>query len=108
MFFRRERPKPITFEERLEDLRKAGFTTQSANGRVLVTRNGCGAVLENTNGILRFAEKAGILIDGSIAKLVDGGFQKFFLTTSGKKKPAVAEELQEVHAFEEQLREDVA
>jgi hypothetical protein len=105
MFFRRERPKQITFENRLEELRKAGFTTQPVGGRVLVTRNGCGAVLENSGETPRVAERAGILLNGAIAKLVDGGFQKFFLAQDGRKKPALAEELKAVHAFQEDLRE---
>ena len=37
--------------------------------------------------------------------LVDGGFQKFFRTPSGKEKPALAAELQALHDFEEDLRE---
>ena len=40
-----------------------------------------------------------------IGALVDGGFQKFFRTPSGKKKPALAEELKALHDFEEDARE---
>jgi len=42
---------------------------------------------------------------GGIGKLVDGGFQKFFLVPDGRKKPALASELKAIHAFEEDLRE---
>lgn len=105
MFFRRERPKQITFEDRLESLRKAGFTTQPSNGRVLVTRDCYGAVIERGVETPRIVERPGLLLQGAIAKLVDGGYQKFFLTADGKKKPALAEELKGVHAFEEDLRE---
>ena len=37
--------------------------------------------------------------------LVDGGFQKFFRTPTGKKKPALADELKELHAFEADLKD---
>ena len=40
-----------------------------------------------------------------IAQLVDGGFQKFFRAPSGRTKPALAEELQALHAFEEDLKD---
>jgi hypothetical protein len=40
-----------------------------------------------------------------IGALVDAGFQKFFQTPSGKRKPGLAEELKALHDFEEDLRE---
>ncbi len=40
-----------------------------------------------------------------IGMLVDGGYQKFFRTASGKQKPALAEELKALHDFEEDLKE---
>jgi hypothetical protein len=40
-----------------------------------------------------------------IGTLTDEGFQKFFTTPSGKRKPALAEELKEIHNFQEDLRE---
>ena len=102
MFFRRQRPQEITFDQRMEELRKIGFTvTPAGAGRVTVSRNGCAAVLEN----LRVVEPAGILMAGGIGKLVDGGFQKFFLAPGGQKKPALASELKAVHEFQEDLRE---
>ena len=106
MFFRRERPKEITFDQRMDSLRKAGFTVSPAQGgRVTVARDGCAAVLENNAGTPRVAERAGLLTAGGIGKLVDGGFQKFFLTPDGHKKPALAPELQAIHNFQEDLRE---
>jgi len=44
-------------------------------------------------------------MDSGIAKLVDGGFQKFFLAPDGGRKPALAPELKGIHAFQEDLRE---
>src|SRR5262245_58421473 len=104
MFFRRERPREIRFDQRLDELRKSGFTvTATANGSRTVARDGCAAVIENDGGVPRVAERAGIVMAGRIGKLVDGGFQKFFLAPGGQKKPALASELKAVHAFQEDL-----
>jgi hypothetical protein len=112
MFFRREQPKEITFDQRMEELRKAGFTVTPAGAnrdggtRVTVRRDCYAAVLEDVPGAApRVAERAGILMAGGIGKLVDGGFQKFFLAPDGQKKPALASELKAVHEFQEDLRE---
>ena len=102
MFFRRVRPKEPTFEERLETLKQAGFAVEPrGDGRVRVSRNGCAALIDNT----RVVEHPGLLIEGAIAALVDGGYQKFFRTPDGHKKPALAAELRAVHDFQEDLRE---
>jgi hypothetical protein len=42
---------------------------------------------------------------GEIGVLVDGGFQKFFRTPSGRRKPALAGELRAIHDFDEDLKE---
>jgi len=106
MFFRRQRPKEITFDQRLDGLRKAGFAVSPAQGgRVTVERDGCAAVLENSAGAARVVERAGIAMPGGIGKLVDGGFQKYFLTPAGRTKPALAPELKAIHGFQEDLRE---
>jgi hypothetical protein len=106
MFFRRERPKNPTFEERLEQLRKIGFTvTPPENGIYRVTRGDCAIDLKPQYNGARITDRAGIPMGGEIGLLVDGGYQKFFQTPSGKKKPATAEELQALHEFEEDLKE---
>src|SRR5437899_2355145 len=107
MFFRHVRPKQITLEERLENLKAAGFAIQDqGGGRVRVSRNGCAAVLEKLPaGTLRETGTAGILLGDEIAGLIDCGFQKFFQTPAGKRKPALASELKALHDFQEDLRE---
>jgi len=40
-----------------------------------------------------------------IGALTDSGFQKFFLTPSGDRRPALASELKTLHDFQEDLRE---
>lgn len=108
MFFRRQHPKIFTFEERLHTLRQSGFQAESLpGGRVKLTRQGYGAIVENTGAEIKVAVRAGVVVGGEIATLVDGGFQKYFMTPSGTKVPALAEQLKAIHAFQEDLREGV-
>jgi hypothetical protein len=108
MFFRNAKPKVESFEERIAGLKELGFTAkmQSA-GRCLVTRAGCGAVIEDLgDGKMGIAiGKAGVLVGGEIALLIHGGYQMFLRTPSGKEVPALATHLKTLHAFEEDLRE---
>jgi hypothetical protein len=105
MFFRRERPKNPTFAERTENLRKAGLTVTSlAGGTVRVSRENCAVDLKEENGTVSVG-RAGILMGDEIGVLIDGGYQKFFRTPSGKNKPALADELYALHEFEEDVKE---
>jgi hypothetical protein len=106
MFFRRERPKNPTYSERLESLRHAGFTVEPlAGSAVRVSRGGYAAELDEVDDKVHVAARAGVLMDGEIGALVDGGYQKFFRTPSGKQIPALAEGLKAIHDFEEDLKE---
>ncbi len=108
MFFRRERPKQLTFDDQMNSARSAGFRTESAgSGMTRIERNGIAAIVApaGADGAVKFAERAGVVIGKEIGSLVDGGFQKFFMTPSGKRKPALAEELKEIQNFQEDLRE---
>lgn len=106
MFFRRERPRTPTFTERMEALRKAGFTTgSSTGGAVRVSRGDFAIDLKEEGTSVRAEGRAGVLLGGDVANLVDGGFQKFFRTRAGKQKPALADELKGLHDFEEDLKE---
>jgi hypothetical protein len=106
MFFRRERPKVPTAQERLDQLKARGFTVlQSAGGGFRITRGACAVDLTQTEGNLQIAERPGILLGGEIARLVDAGYQKIFRAASGKTKPALAEDLRALHDFEEDLKE---
>ena len=105
MFFRRERPKNPTFQERLSQLKSLGFIVTPRNGGVRVIRGSCAVDLGDRQGAVHIAERAGIRMGEEIGRLVDGGFQKFFRTSSGKTKPALAEELKALHDFEEDLKE---
>ena len=106
MFFRRARVLNPSFQERVDTLQAAGFTvTPQPGGGVRVSRGVCAVDLKEANGALQVEDRAGVAMAGEIAVLVDGGFQKFFRAPSGKKKPALADELKALHAFEADLKE---
>ena len=106
MFFRRQRPTAVTFQDRLDKLKAAGFSvTPRPDGAVMVAKGECAVSLRESGGEVERADLAGILMGGEIGSLVDGGYQKFFRTPSGKTKPALASELKALHDFEEDLKE---
>jgi hypothetical protein len=114
MFFRRATPHQFTFEERLQNLKAAGFDVRSEGpGKARVTRGGCGAILED-EGSAKGASpgdvkigKAGVLIGDEIGLLVSRGYQMFLRTPSGREVPAQASHLHKLHAFDEDLRESL-
>lgn len=107
MFFRREQPKVKTFDDYMNQARAAGFTVEGmGGGKVRISRDGAAAVVENSpDAPPRFYERAGVMIGQEIASLVDGGYQKFMATPSGKRRPALASDLTLIHRFQEDLRE---
>ncbi len=90
----------------MERIRQAGFTVASLGGGVVrVSRGDCAADLKESSGSVEGVGRAGIQMGGEIGALVDGGFQKFFQTPAGKRRPALAEQLKALHEFEEDLKE---
>ena len=106
MFFRREKPHQWTFDERIANLKQFAFASAvESAGRVRVTRRGFGALVENVaQGNLKVG-KAGLLQGEEIATLANRGYQMFFRTPSGRETPALADQLKELHAFDEDLCE---
>lgn len=106
MFFRREKPKVITFEDRLQTLRELGFKTENAASGTRVSRDGMGAIVRSGSGEAAVeAEKGGLLLGDEIGHLTNAGYQMFFRTPSGHMVPARAPQLKALHAFNEDLRE---
>src|ERR1041385_8028184 len=106
MFFRRDRPKNPSFNDRLDGLRKAGFAvTALPGGGVRVTRGAAAVDLREDGGTVRPVAPAGVLMGGGIGALVEGGHHNVFRTPSGVKKPALADDLKAIHDFEEDIRE---
>jgi hypothetical protein len=106
MFFRRESPKTPTFADRMQTLRAAGFTVTPRDGGVVRASRGEFAVdLRDEGGQVSTVGGSGVVSGDEIGVLVDGGFQKFFRTPSGRKTPALAEHLTGLHDFDEDLKE---
>src|SRR5665213_282630 len=111
MFFRRERMKQLTFEDHLSAARAAGFKTDSAGGgktRIARAAADCAVACMAEPGmedVPRFPVRAGIVMGSEIGTLTDEGFQKFFTTPGGKRKPALSGELKAIQNFQEDLRE---
>jgi hypothetical protein len=107
MFFRRERIKTLTYDDRISAARSAGFRTESTGGgKTRVERTGIACVCESgSDGMPVFSTRAGVVMGSEIGTLTDGGYQKFFVTPTGKKKPAQAHELKAIQDFQEDLRE---
>src|SRR5687768_16921793 len=106
MFFRREKLRDVTFSDRLENLRKAGFSIENeSSGRVRVSLHGCAAVLEDRGTEAPTIGKSGVVAGNEVGVLVNGGYQQFFLTPSGRKLPALAPHLRALHDFDEDLRD---
>lgn len=105
MFFRNQKPQQPSFDERIAGLKEFGFTTKNEAGGCRVTRNGCGAVVQDLGEGRVGIGKAGVLLGSEIAHLVHGGYQMFLRAPSGKEAPALASHLKALHAFDEDLRE---
>jgi hypothetical protein len=106
MFFRRKSPKVSTFQDRVDRLTKAGFaTTLHSDGRVLVSKGGIGALIGDESRGHPGIEKAGVLVGAEIATLLNRGYQMFLETPSGKRMPAMAEQLKALHQFEDDVKD---
>lgn len=106
MFFRREKPRTFSFSDRLDRLKQMGFAVATeGSGRARVLKYGCVAILEDKGEEPPAVSKAGIAIRNEIGYLVNGGYQQFFQTPSGKRLPALAQQLRALHDFQEDLKE---
>ena len=106
MFFRHHLVKKLSFEEHMSAARAAGFKTESAGSGTRIERNGIACIATaGGEGVPVFTERAGVVIGKEIGTLTDEGFQKFFTTPGGKRKPALAEDLKAIQNFQEDLRE---
>ncbi|MBM3736963.1 MAG: hypothetical protein FJW39_14375 [Acidobacteria bacterium] len=105
MFFRREKPKTHTFATRTADASSAGFEIKSVGNSTRAIRKGVAAELHDAGeGKVRIGH-TGMVVGNEIGQLTDLGYQKIFLTPSGKRIAAQAEHLKLIHAFVEDLRE---
>ncbi len=99
-----KQPPQPSFDQTLESLRTAGFDVSREGDRARIRKSRCAAVLQvEPGGAVRFVEGPGLLLGESIARLEDRGFQKY-LTSGERKVPALAEHLQQIHEFAEQVK----
>ena len=105
MFFRNNKPRQLTFSDRLDKVREFGFKVDGQGSRTKVSKLGCAAVIEDNGDKPPIVGKAGVVVGDEIGLFVDEGFQKFFHTPSGRRLPALAEQLKALHHFQEDLRE---
>jgi hypothetical protein len=104
MFFRRPKVEAPDFNERLESAARAGFSVERvAGGSARIATNEYAALVSDAGTGVRI-ETLGRVIGGEIALLEDGGFQKFWSIGGRRCAPALAPQLEAMHAFEEDLK----
>jgi len=106
MFFRTEAARKLVFTDYLNQAKAAGFTvTPIGTSQAKIARGNIAAIVEDVpSAAPKFAETAGVVVGPEIARLVDGGYQKFIVTPSGKKRAALAADLNALHNFDQDLR----
>ncbi len=96
----------LSFNERVESLKKAGFSVQpEGSGLVKISKHGCAAIIEDYGENHPKIGKVGVEVGNEIGLLVNGGYQMFLLTPSDRREPAQASQLRALHDFEEDLKE---
>ena len=97
---------PLTLNQALDALRAHSFHVApfaTVAGGSLVTKGCAAAVLVAGKGDLAaYAIHPGVLVNGEVGRLLDRGYQKF-IKTSKFELPATADQLQAIHAFQEEL-----
>ena len=89
----------------IESLAALGFTVGSTRGVVRVEKYGSGAEFRrDTDGSYQLTIIPTIMVKGQFSRLWDAGYQKFLLTDEGIKLPALANHLQSLRKFNEELR----
>jgi hypothetical protein len=106
MFFRRDTPKFLTFSDRVNLLKKAGFTVETTgDGRARVEKHGVAVIVGDEGKGQSAIEKSGVVVNGEIATLLSTGYQMFLIAPSGKRYPAQAEQLKALHEFEMDIKD---
>jgi hypothetical protein len=106
MFFRREKARKLSFSDRLDRLKEAGFdVATSGSGKAEIAKHGCTALLVDREDEIPGVSEAGVAVGNEVGRLVNGGYQQFFVTPSGKRLPALAPQLHALHDFKEDLKE---
>ncbi len=96
--------KPVSSDkEQLDRLRQRNFEVKAIEGNRYEVRKGNSvAVLALSGKLLDLAALPGYRVGGEVMHLLDQGYQKF-LAGAARKVPARAEQLRELHDFQEAL-----
>ena len=115
----KETPKPLLTQSfpasLVERLRAAAFECTSVSSspeRIRVMKHNSAALFERqADNAFRLAQPPGYVFKGEIGRLWDAGYQKFWLLGPATndpfnepRRPALAVELQALHAFSEELK----
>ena len=105
--------KQRSFDQVLDWLRNHGFQISSSGSTTVVTKNGvCAQLAKNPKTAKadpsegQILDKPGIVVGGEVSRLIDRGYQKFLKTSKGER-PATADDLKTLHAFNEEIREAI-
>ena len=108
--------KKVTFDEVLSTLGNERFDVAPAAGGAKgipgarrISKYGCSAEIappDAADGSVRMVGKAGWVLNGEIAHILDRGYQKF-LATSKLQIPATADHLRCIHKFEAELKKAI-
>ena len=89
----------------IESLAALGFSVGSTRGVVRVEKYECGAEFrKGSDDLFSMTVQPTIMLHGKFTRLWDAGYQKFLLTDDGKKVPALAQHLENLRNFNEELR----
>jgi hypothetical protein len=94
------------FEKKaMDNLAALGFGVGSTRGVVRVEKYGCGAEFrQDPDARFRMTILPSVMLKGQFTRLWDAGYQKFLLTDDGVKIPALANHLEGLRNFNEELR----
>ena len=89
----------------IEGLAALGFAVGSTRGVARVEKYGSGAEFrKGTDDLYQMTVSPTIMLKGRFTRLWDAGYQKFLLTDEGLKVPALAQHLENLRKFNEELR----
>jgi hypothetical protein len=92
-------------QKAMESLAALGFSVGSTRGVIRVEKYGCGAEFrKGTDDNFQMTILPTIMVKGQFSRLWDAGYQKFLLTDEGLKLPALAQHLENLRKFNEELR----
>ena len=92
-------------QTQVESLSSKGFLVRNSGGVVRIEKHDCGAELrKSADGTFQMTIIPTIMLQGQFTRLWDAGYQKFLITTEGKKYPVRVTQLGDLRKFNEELR----